>query len=122
MISVIKIAQHGLRLLLGYVMAMRQGGDQMLERDGHLRCLLGYRLVLTREIESHMGSNTDINEIYCVVVRRGAVGERPFVWEIRHKLTEIVLRGSQQTLAHLEEAHRSGHSALERLSGIATAR
>ena len=69
-----------------------------------------------------MSSNTDINEIYRVVVRRGAVGERPFVWEIRHKLTEIVLRGSEQPFACMEEAHRSGHSALERLSGTATAR
>jgi hypothetical protein len=69
-----------------------------------------------------MRSNTDINEIYRVVVRRGAVGERPFVWEIRHKLTEIVLRGSEQPFANMEEAHRSGHSALEQLSRTATAR
>ena len=69
-----------------------------------------------------MSSNTDISEIYHVVVRRGAAGQRPFVWEIRDVLTEIVLRGSEQMFANMEEAHRSGHLALERLSGTATAR
>jgi hypothetical protein len=62
-----------------------------------------------------MSSSTDINEIYHLVVRRGALGPRPFVWEIRHKLTEFVFRGSQQPFANMEEAHRSGHSAPERL-------
>jgi hypothetical protein len=69
-----------------------------------------------------MSRNTDINETYRVVVRRGTVGSRPFVWEIRHNLTEFVLRGSRQPFANMEEAHRSGHSALERLSRTATAR
>ena len=69
-----------------------------------------------------MSSNTDINEIYHIVVRRGAVGPRPFVWEIRHKLSEFVLRSSEQPFTNMEEAHRSGHSALERLSRTATAR
>jgi hypothetical protein len=32
-----QVAQHGLGLLLWQVMAVRQGGGQMLERDGHLR-------------------------------------------------------------------------------------
>jgi hypothetical protein len=62
-----------------------------------------------------MSSSTDINESYHLVVRRGAVGPRPFVWEIRHKLTEFMFRGSQQPFANMEEAHRSGYSALERL-------
>ena len=39
-----------------------------------------------------MSSNTDINQIYRVVVRRGAVGPRPLVWEFRHKLSEYVVR------------------------------
>ena len=69
-----------------------------------------------------MSSNTDINETYRVVVRRGAVGPRPFVWEIRHKLSEFVLRSSEQPFTNMAEAHRSGHSALERLSRTATAR
>jgi hypothetical protein len=69
-----------------------------------------------------MSSSTDIDELYHLVVRRGVVWPRPFVWEIRHKLTEIVLRGSEQTFAHMEEAHRSGHSALERMGGAATVR
>ena len=69
-----------------------------------------------------MSSNTDINEIYHIVVRRGAVGPRPFVWEIRHKLSGFVLRGSEQPFTNMEEAHRSGHSVLERLSRTATAR
>jgi hypothetical protein len=69
-----------------------------------------------------MSSKTDISEIYHLVVRRGAVGQRPFVWEIRHRLTEFVLRGSEQPFTNMEEAHRSGHSVLERLSRTATAR
>jgi hypothetical protein len=69
-----------------------------------------------------MSGNTDINETYRVVVRRGAVGPKPFVWEIRHKLSEFVVRSSEQQFTSMEEAHRSGHSALERLSRTATAR
>ena len=68
-----------------------------------------------------MSSNTDINETYHIVVRRGAVGPRPFVWEIRHKLLEFVLRSSEQPFTNMEEAHRSGYSALERLSRTPTA-
>jgi hypothetical protein len=69
-----------------------------------------------------MRSNSSIKKVYRVVVRRGALGQRPFVWEIRHELTEIVLRGSEETFANMEEAHRSGHAALEHLSGAAAAR
>ena len=63
-----------------------------------------------------------INEYYHVVVRRGAVGPRPFVWEIQHKDTARVLWGSEQPFTTMEEAHRSGCSALERMSGTAAAR
>jgi hypothetical protein len=69
-----------------------------------------------------MSSDTGINEYYHVVVRRGAVGQRRYVWEIQHKDTAWVLRGSEQPFATMEEAHRSGHTALERLSRAATAR
>ena len=40
----------------------------------------------------------------------------------QHKDTARVLRGSEQPFATMEEAHRSGYSALERLSGTAAAR
>jgi hypothetical protein len=69
-----------------------------------------------------MSGSTGINEYYHVVVRRGAVGPRPFVWEIQHKDTARVLRGSEQPFATMEEAHRSGYSALERLSSTPAAR
>jgi hypothetical protein len=36
--------------------------------------------------------------------------------EIQHKDTARVLRGSEQPFATMEEAHRSGYAALERLS------
>ena len=39
-----QIAQHGLGLLLRQVMAVRQGGGEMLERDGGLRPWLGRRI------------------------------------------------------------------------------
>jgi hypothetical protein len=68
-----------------------------------------------------MSSNTDINENYHVVVRRGAVGRRPFIWEIQHKETARVLRNSTEPFATMDEAHRSGLSALARLSGSTTA-
>jgi hypothetical protein len=41
-----------------------------------------------------VSSSADINEIYHLVVRHDAVGPRPFVWEVRHKLTEIVFRAA----------------------------
>jgi hypothetical protein len=69
-----------------------------------------------------MSGTTGINEYYHVVVRRGAVGPRPFVWEIQHKDTARVLRGSEQPFATMEEAHRSGYAALERLSSTTAAR
>ena len=69
-----------------------------------------------------MGDSTSINEYYHVVVRRGRGGPRPFVWEIQHRDTARVLRGSEQPFATMEEAHRAGFSALERMSGTATAR
>ena len=61
-------------------------------------------------------SNTDINEFYHVVVRRGAVGQKPFIWEIQHTETARVLRSSEQPFVSMEEAHRSGLSAIARLS------
>jgi hypothetical protein len=57
--------------------------------------------------EVALSSSTDINEIFHFVVRRDAVGPKPFVWEIRHKPTEFVFRGSRQPLANMEEAYRS---------------
>ena len=69
-----------------------------------------------------MSGSMGINDDYHVVVRRGAVGPRPFIWEIQHKDTARVLRGSEQPFATMEAAHRSGYSALERLSSTAAAR
>jgi AraC-like DNA-binding protein len=69
-----------------------------------------------------MSDSTGIYEYYHVVVRRGAVGPRPFVWEIRHKDTARMMRGSEQPFAIMEVADRSGYSALERLSNTSAAR
>jgi hypothetical protein len=69
-----------------------------------------------------MSDSRGIYEYYRVVVRRGAVGPKLFVWEIQHKDTARVLRGSEQPFATMEEAHRSGYSALERLSSTPAAR
>jgi hypothetical protein len=68
-----------------------------------------------------MSSNTDISEYYKLVIRRGALGHRPFVWEIRHKATAQVLQNSAEPFATMDEAHRSGLSALARLTGNPTA-
>jgi hypothetical protein len=65
-----------------------------------------------------MSSNTDISEHYQLVIRRGALGHRPFVWEIRHKITARVLQNSAEPFATMDEAHRSGLSALARLTRI----
>jgi hypothetical protein len=64
-----------------------------------------------------MSSNTDISEYYKLVIRRGAQGHRPFVWEIQHKATAHVLENSAEPFATMDEAHRSGLSALTRLIG-----
>ena len=58
-----------------------------------------------------MGSSNKIND-YHVVVRRGMVGRDPFVWEIQHKDTAYVLHSSAKPFANMEEAYRSGLSAL----------
>jgi hypothetical protein len=58
---------------------------------------------------------SDINEFYHVVVRRGAVGRKPFIWEIKQKTTEKVLRTSPEAFASLEEAHISGMAAIVNL-------
>ena len=71
--------------------------------------------VSPREVWGHM-SNTDVNEFYHVVVRRGAVGQKPFIWEIQHTETARVLRSSEQPFVSMEEAHQSGLSAIARLS------
>jgi hypothetical protein len=59
-----------------------------------------------------MSSNSDINEHYHLVVRRGAVGRKQFVWEIQDNDTARVLQSSMEPFATMEEAHRSGLSAL----------
>jgi hypothetical protein len=58
---------------------------------------------------------SDINEFYHVVVRRGAAGRKPFIWEIKRKTTEQVLRTSPESFASLEEAHISGMAAIVKL-------
>jgi hypothetical protein len=66
-----------------------------------------------------MSSDTDINELYRLVIRRvvrpEVAGREPFVWEIQDKETALVLRSGAATFATMEEAHRSGLSALARL-------
>jgi hypothetical protein len=66
----------------------------------------------SREAWGHMSSNSDINEHYHLVVRRGAVGRKQFVWEIQDNDTARVLQSSMEPFATMEEAHRSGLSAL----------
>jgi hypothetical protein len=68
-----------------------------------------------------MNNNTDISEYYKLVIRRGVPGHRPFVWEIRHKATAQVLQSSAGPFVTMDEAHRSGISALTRLIGKPTA-
>ncbi len=70
-----------------------------------------------------MRSNTDLNQFYHVVVRRGDVQQKrsvmklkPFVWEIRHKETTLLLGSSEEPFASMEEAHKFGLAALARLS------
>jgi hypothetical protein len=58
---------------------------------------------------------SDINEFYHVVVRRGAVGRKPYVWEIKEKRTEQVLRTSPEAFASMEEAHIAGMAAIVKL-------
>jgi hypothetical protein len=58
---------------------------------------------------------SDINEFYHVVVRRGVVGRKPFIWEIKQKTTEKVLRTSSESFPSLEEAHISGMAAIVNL-------
>jgi hypothetical protein len=59
-----------------------------------------------------VSSNSDINEYYHLVVRRGAVGRKQFVWEIQDNDTVRVLQSSEKPFATMEEALRSGLSAL----------
>jgi hypothetical protein len=66
----------------------------------------------SREAWGHMSSNSDINEHYHLVVRRGAVGRKQFVWEIQDNDTARVIQSSMEPFATMEEAHRSGLSAL----------
>jgi hypothetical protein len=66
----------------------------------------------SRETWDHMSSNSDINEYYHLVVRRGAVGRKQFVWEIQDNDTARVIQSSMEPFATMEEAHRSGLSAL----------
>ena len=68
--------------------------------------------LVSREFCGHMSSNTDIDEYYHLVVRRGAVGRKQFVWEIQHNDTARVLQSSTEPFATMEEAHCSGLSAL----------
>jgi hypothetical protein len=70
-----------------------------------------------------MSSSTNTNGKYSVVVRRvarrGAARREPFVWEIQHDDSAHVLLSSPEPFASMEEAHRSGRSALARLSSAA---
>jgi hypothetical protein len=66
----------------------------------------------SREVWGYMSSNSDINEYYHLVVRRGAVGRKQFVWEIQDNDTVRVLQSSEKPFATMEEALRSGLSAL----------
>ena len=60
----------------------------------------------------YMRNNTYINDYYHLVVRRGAVGRKQFVWEIQHNDTARVLLSGAESFATMEEAHRSGSLAL----------
>ena len=55
---------------------------------------------------------THVSDDYHLIVRRGAVGPKPFVWEIQHHDTARVLRSSAETFATMEKAYQSGSSAL----------
>ena len=70
----------------------------------------------SRKVWGHMSSNSDFNEYYHLVVRRGAVGRKQFVWETQDNDTARVLQSSEKPFATMEEAHRSGLSALARLT------
>ena len=72
----------------------------------------GTILADNRKVWGHMSSNSDINEYYHLVVRRGAVGRKQFVCEIQDNDTARVLQRSEKPFATMEEAHQSGLSAL----------
>jgi hypothetical protein len=57
----------------------------------------------------------DVSEHYRVVVRRGAGGRKPYIWEIKDKVAEIVIQASEGTFISLEEAHDRGLEVLRRL-------
>jgi hypothetical protein len=66
-----------------------------------------------------MRDDHEPNESHRVVVQRRSLGEqprvvvrKPFVWEIRHKDTEYLLRSCTEPFATMDEAHRAGLSAL----------
>ena len=69
---------------------------------------------------NNININININNNYQVVVRRGAAGREPFIWEIQHNDTAHVLRSSGKRFANMEEAHRSGLLALH-TSGLSNA-
>ena len=57
-------------------------------------------------------STRDIHELHHVVVRRAVVGRKPFIWEIRHKLSDKIVARSAQSFTSLDEAHSSGMTAI----------
>ena len=57
-------------------------------------------------------STRDIHEFHHVVVRRAVVGRKPFIWEIRHKLSDKIVARSARSFTSLDEAHSSGMTAI----------
>jgi hypothetical protein len=57
-------------------------------------------------------STSDINSYHQVVVRRAVIGRSPFIWEIKDKLSDEVVRRSARSFVSLAEAHLSGTVAI----------
>jgi hypothetical protein len=57
-------------------------------------------------------STSDVNELHLVVVRRAVVGRKPFIWEIKHKVSDKIVARSARSFISLDEAHSSGMTAI----------
>jgi hypothetical protein len=57
-------------------------------------------------------STRDVQKLHHVVVRRAVVGRKPFIWEIKHKLSDRIVARSAQSFTSLDEAHSSGMTAI----------
>jgi hypothetical protein len=57
-------------------------------------------------------STSDVNELHIVVVRRAVVGRKPFIWEIKHKVSDKIVARSARSFISLDEAHSSGMTAI----------